>query len=142
MPDLWIMQSEKPINPTHVAISGQRSAIDQFHAAALAAGGTDNGAPGLRPDYHEHYYAAYALDPEGNNIEVVCHYPNGVPPAPPAKAAAKKSAKSSANVKKKAAKSSAKAAKTTKKSPAKAAKAAKKPAPKAAKKSSGKAKRR
>jgi catechol 2,3-dioxygenase-like lactoylglutathione lyase family enzyme len=124
MPDLWIMQTDKPLNPTHVALGGLRREIDQFHAAALAAGGTDNGAPGLRPDYHQHYYAAYVLDPEGNNIEVVCHYPNGVPPAPPARAAAKR--KPAASARKKVAASSAKklsaksGKKTAKKAPAKA----------------------
>ena len=46
-----------------------------FHAAALAAGGKDNGGPGLRPHYHEHYYGAFVLDPDGNNIEAVCHLP-------------------------------------------------------------------
>ena len=56
MPDLWIMQTDKPLNPTHLAFNGKRAEVDQFHAAALAAGGTDNGAPGVRPDYHDHYY--------------------------------------------------------------------------------------
>lgn len=122
MPDLWISQTEKPINPTHVALRGLRSEIDQFHAAAIAAGGTDNGPPGMRPDYHENYYAAFVIDPEGNNIEVVCHYPNGVPPTPPGKAAAKK-------------KPAAKATKKAAAKPAKklAAKGAKKPAAKLAK---------
>ncbi|MGH2982630.1 MAG: VOC family protein, partial [Solirubrobacterales bacterium] len=49
--------------------------VDAFHTAALAAGGTDNGPPGLRPHYHEHYYGAYVLDPDGNNVEAVCHTP-------------------------------------------------------------------
>ena len=80
-PDLWISQTDKPGNPTHVALLGQRSQIDQFHAAALAAGGTDNGPPGLRADYHPNYYAAFVLDPEGNNVEVVCHFPDGIDPA-------------------------------------------------------------
>jgi catechol 2,3-dioxygenase-like lactoylglutathione lyase family enzyme len=52
-----------------------RAAVDAFHAAALAAGGTDNGAPGLRPHYHAHYYGAFVLDPDGNNVEAVCHAP-------------------------------------------------------------------
>jgi catechol 2,3-dioxygenase-like lactoylglutathione lyase family enzyme len=61
---------------THVAFSApDRAAVDAFHAAALAAGGTDNGAPGLRPHYHETYYAAFAHDPDGNNLEAVCHRP-------------------------------------------------------------------
>jgi len=52
-----------------------RTAVDAFHAAALAAGGKDNGPPGLRPHYHPHYYGAFVIDPEGNNIEAVCHLP-------------------------------------------------------------------
>ena len=60
----------------HIAFSAKtRAEVDAFHAAALAAGGTDNGAPGLRPHYHPHYYGAFILDPEGNNIEAVCHQP-------------------------------------------------------------------
>lgn len=50
-----------------------RAAVDAFHAAALKAGGKDNGAPGLRPHYHANYYGAFVIDPIGNNIEVVCH---------------------------------------------------------------------
>jgi catechol 2,3-dioxygenase-like lactoylglutathione lyase family enzyme len=49
--------------------------VDAFHAAALAAGGTDNGGPGLRPQYHQHYYGAFVLDPDGVNVEAVCHLP-------------------------------------------------------------------
>jgi len=49
--------------------------VDRFHAEALAAGGTDNGPPGIREDYHPTYYAAFVLDPDGNNIEAVCHAP-------------------------------------------------------------------
>ncbi len=60
----------------HVAFSAaDRATVDAFHAAALHAGGVDNGAPGLRPEYHEHYYAAYVFDADGNNIEAVCHQP-------------------------------------------------------------------
>ncbi len=62
--------------PIHVAFAApDRPAIDAFHAAALAAGGTDNGAPGLRPEYHPDYYAAFVLDPDGNNVEAVRHAP-------------------------------------------------------------------
>ena len=125
-PDLWIMQTDKPVNPTHLALSGRRSQIEQFHAAALAAGGTDNGPPGLRADYHPHYYAAFVHDPEGNNIEVVCHFPDGVDPAtvkPAAKAkkpAAKKlSAKAKAKPAAKAKKPAAKAGKPAAKAKAK-----------------------
>lgn len=72
-PDFWIMQSEPPINVTHVAFASERAHVDAFHSAAIAAGGSDNGAPGLRPEYHPHYYGAFIFDPEGNNVEVVCH---------------------------------------------------------------------
>ncbi|OSQ36155.1 VOC family protein [Thalassospira mesophila] len=61
---------------THIAFSAQsRAAVDAFYHAALSAGATDNGAPGLRPDYHENYYAAFIRDRDGNNIEAVCHHP-------------------------------------------------------------------
>jgi catechol 2,3-dioxygenase-like lactoylglutathione lyase family enzyme len=60
----------------HVAFAVEsRETVDAFHAAALEAGGTDNGAPGVREIYHPHYYGAYVLDPDGNNIEAVCHEP-------------------------------------------------------------------
>jgi catechol 2,3-dioxygenase-like lactoylglutathione lyase family enzyme len=60
----------------HVAFAVERrETVDAFHAAALAAGGTDNGAPGVREYYHPHYYGAYVLDPDGNNVEAVCHRP-------------------------------------------------------------------
>jgi catechol 2,3-dioxygenase-like lactoylglutathione lyase family enzyme len=62
-----------PTGRVHLAFQGKdRATVDAFHAAALAAGGRDNGAPGERP-YHPGYYAAFALDPDGNNIEVVYH---------------------------------------------------------------------
>ena len=76
MPDFWISAGgpEKP--GVHVAFRApDRTTADAFHAAALGAGGSDNGAPGLRPQYHQDYYAAFALDPDGNNIEAVCHTP-------------------------------------------------------------------
>ena len=76
-PDLWITRSDSAPNPTHLAFRSERWRIDMFYAAALGAGGTDNGPPGVRADYHPHYYAAFILDPEGNNIEVVCHEPPG-----------------------------------------------------------------
>jgi catechol 2,3-dioxygenase-like lactoylglutathione lyase family enzyme len=60
----------------HVAFAvDRRETVDAFHAAALEAGGTDNGAPGVRELYHPNYYGAYVLDPDGNNIEAVCHTP-------------------------------------------------------------------
>jgi len=107
-PDLWLMQTEQAVNPTHVALStARRDLIDAFHAAGLAAGGTDNGPPGLRVDYHPSYYAAFVRDPEGNNIEVVCHAP---PQAPRTAKAARPAAKGKAKARKKpAAKKPAKA---------------------------------
>lgn len=71
--DLWISQGH-PTRPLHLAFRAlTRAAVDAFHAAALAAGGRDNGRPGLRPHYHPHYYSAYVLDPDGHNVEAVCH---------------------------------------------------------------------
>lgn len=73
-PDLWLRPSAEPFQPTHVAIRAEsRAQVEAFHAAALAAGGEDNGAPGLRPHYHPSYYGAFVLDPDGYNLEVVCH---------------------------------------------------------------------
>lgn len=75
-PDFWIGQEGAPSVRTHVALRVKsRAEVDAFHQAALAAGGRDNGAPGLRPHYHEHYYGAFVLDPDGHNIEAVCHVP-------------------------------------------------------------------
>jgi catechol 2,3-dioxygenase-like lactoylglutathione lyase family enzyme len=73
-PDFWI--SDRPSSaPLHVAFAApDRETVDAFHAAALAAGGRDNGPPGLRP-YHPSYYGAFVLDPEGNNVEAVSHRP-------------------------------------------------------------------
>jgi catechol 2,3-dioxygenase-like lactoylglutathione lyase family enzyme len=60
----------------HLAFqAADRDAVDAFHAAALAAGGHDNGKPGMRTQYHPHYYGAFVLDPDGNNAEAVCHTP-------------------------------------------------------------------
>ncbi len=71
--DLWISAGE-PTRPLHLAFrASSRAAVDAFHAAALAAGGRDNGKPGLRPQYHPNYYGAYVLDPDGHNVEAVCH---------------------------------------------------------------------
>ncbi len=73
-PYFWVARRGEPHTDVHVAlVSPDRGAVDRFHAAALAAGGADNGAPGLRPHYHEHYYAAFVRDPDGNNVEAVCH---------------------------------------------------------------------
>ena len=71
---LIIYASERPVAGFHVAFSApSREAVDRFHAAALEEGGRDNGAPGLRPEYHEGYYGAYVFDPDGNNVEAVHH---------------------------------------------------------------------
>ena len=75
-PDFWIGAEGKLEKPVHVAIvANARPAVDAFYRAALAAGGKDNGAPGLRAHYHPSYYAAFVLDPDGHNIEAVCHTP-------------------------------------------------------------------
>lgn len=75
-PDFWIGGEGKLEKPVHVAIVAKnRAAVDSFHKAALAAGGKDNGKPGLRPQYHPNYYAAFVFDPDGHNIEAVCHTP-------------------------------------------------------------------
>ena len=75
-PDFWIGGEGNVGNPAHVAITARdRAAVDAFHRAAIAAGGKDNGAPGLRPHYGPNYYAAFVLDPDGHNIEAVCYLP-------------------------------------------------------------------
>ena len=79
---LIIYASERPITGFHVAFSApSREAVNRFHAAALEAGGRDNGAPGLRPEYHEGYYGAYVFDHDANNVEAVHHtVPSGQGP--------------------------------------------------------------
>lgn len=73
VPDFWLTTGE-PAAQSHIAFrADELSAVHAFHEAALAAGGTDNGAPGPRPQYTPTYYAAYAHDPDGHNIEAVCH---------------------------------------------------------------------
>jgi catechol 2,3-dioxygenase-like lactoylglutathione lyase family enzyme len=75
-PELWIRQGPLLTPRLHVALAApSRAAVDAFHAAALAAGGRDHGAPGMRPRYGPHYYAAYALDPDGHNVEAVYRLP-------------------------------------------------------------------
>ena len=75
-PDFWIGGEGGLKGSLHIAIVAEnRAAVDAFHRAALAAGGKDNGAPGLRPQYHPHYYGAFVLDPDGHNVEAVCHAP-------------------------------------------------------------------
>lgn len=74
-PDFWISRGTPGKSPTHVAFSvANREMVDAFYKAALEAGGKDNGGPGLRPHYHPNYYGAFVLDPDGNNIEAVCHH--------------------------------------------------------------------
>jgi catechol 2,3-dioxygenase-like lactoylglutathione lyase family enzyme len=107
MPEFWL-SAGAPVS-THVAFAAKdRATVDAFYAAAIAAGGKDNGGPGLRPNYHEHYYGAFVLDLDGNNIEAVCHLPPGAKKAP-AKAAP--AAKKKAPAKKIAAKKKAPAKK-------------------------------
>ncbi len=75
-PTLWIGEGEKKVSGVHLAFTAKdRATVDAFYKAAIAAGGTDNGKPGIRPHYHENYYGAFVLDPDGNNIEAVCHAP-------------------------------------------------------------------
>lgn len=75
-PSFWI-GSGKPLHgPVHVAlVAPNRAAVDDFYKTAMAAGATDNGPPGIRAHYHPNYYAAFVLDPDGHNIEAVCHQP-------------------------------------------------------------------
>jgi len=73
-PDFWIDNAAPETRPAHVAFrAGSRALVDAFYRAALAAGGCDNGPPGLRPHYHPNYYGAFVLDPDGHNVEAVCH---------------------------------------------------------------------
>lgn len=73
---LWFGRHHQFATPIHLAFTADsRADVDAFHHAALAAGGRDNGAPGIRAHYHPHYYAAFAFDPDGHNVEAVCHQP-------------------------------------------------------------------
>ncbi|WP_299361624.1 VOC family protein [uncultured Paracoccus sp.] len=73
-PDFWVGTGGPAVSGVHVALAAaDRATVDAFHAAALKAGGRDNGAPGLRPEYHPGYYGGFVLDPDGNNIEAVFH---------------------------------------------------------------------
>ena len=82
MTDVWFVDGTSPYGGApattgcHLCWRAEnRAQVDAFYHAAIAAGGKDNGAPGLRPHYHQHYYGAFVIDPEGNNIEAVCHLP-------------------------------------------------------------------
>ncbi|WP_428241462.1 VOC family protein [Gynuella sp.] len=75
-PEFWFGEGEQPNAPMHIAFTAEnRKAVDEFYNAALAAGGKDNGAPGIREIYHPNYYGAFVIDPDGHNIEAVCHKP-------------------------------------------------------------------
>jgi catechol 2,3-dioxygenase-like lactoylglutathione lyase family enzyme len=75
-PEFWIGSDGETTPPMHVAfVADTRAEVRAFHAAALAVGGRDNGAPGLRPQYHPNYYAAFVRDLDGHNVEAVCHGP-------------------------------------------------------------------
>jgi catechol 2,3-dioxygenase-like lactoylglutathione lyase family enzyme len=75
-PQFWIGSGGKPAGRLHLAfVARNREEVQAFHAAAIEAGATDNGEPGLRPEYHPHYYGAFVIDPNGHNIEAVCHSP-------------------------------------------------------------------
>ena len=75
-PYFWIGTGNALTGRLHVAfIAKDRAAVDAFHRAAIAAGGKNNGVPGLRPHYHPNYYGAFVLDPDGHNVEAVCHRP-------------------------------------------------------------------
>ena len=81
-PSFWIAgpeavgQTVLPSSGSHIAFAASsRAAVDAFYKAAMAAGGRDNGKPGLRPEYHENYYGAFVLDPDGHHVEAVCHLP-------------------------------------------------------------------
>lgn len=75
-PDFWVHEGTPQTPRVHIAFRAtSRKQVDEFYAAALGAGGKDNGAPGPRPHYHANYYGAFVLDPDGHNIEAVCHDP-------------------------------------------------------------------
>lgn len=75
-PDFWISAGAEHDKPMHIALHARdRKTVDAFYHAAIGAGGKDNGAPGLRPQYHPNYYGAFVIDPDGNNLEAVCHTP-------------------------------------------------------------------
>jgi catechol 2,3-dioxygenase-like lactoylglutathione lyase family enzyme len=75
-PFVWITEGEAQTPTVHVALTADsRAQVDAFYEAAMGAGGRDNGAPGIREHYHPNYYGAFVLDPDGNNIEAVCHKP-------------------------------------------------------------------
>ncbi len=75
-PQFWVGIGDRPTTRMHLAFAAKtRAEVRAFYEAALAAGGKDNGPPGLRPNYHPNYYGAFVIDPNGHNIEAVCHSP-------------------------------------------------------------------
>lgn len=87
-PELFLAARGRATGGVHVALAApDRAAVRAFHAAALAAGATCNGAPGLRPQYHAHYFGAFVLDPDAHNLEAVCHVPEAAPSSSQAAAA-------------------------------------------------------
>lgn len=83
-PYLWLKPGDPPTTPLHVAFMARdRASVAAFHAAALAAGARDDGAPGIREHYHPNYYGAFVIDPDGHPIEAVCHAPDAAGEAAP-----------------------------------------------------------
>jgi catechol 2,3-dioxygenase-like lactoylglutathione lyase family enzyme len=75
-PSMWLHETNEPPARLHLAfVAANRNQVDEFYRAAMAAGGQDNGAPGLRPHYHPDYYGAFVIGPDGHNVEAVCHRP-------------------------------------------------------------------
>ncbi len=75
-PSLWLFETREKPSHLHIALTANtRAEVDAFYNAAIAAGGKDNGAPGLRPHYHPSYYGAFVIGPDGHNVEAVCHKP-------------------------------------------------------------------
>ena len=77
-PQFWIVKGEPHAQPAEIHVcfaAHSRKQVDNFYAAAIAAGGKDNGRPGIRKEYHSNYYGAFVLDPDGYNVEAVCHSP-------------------------------------------------------------------
>jgi catechol 2,3-dioxygenase-like lactoylglutathione lyase family enzyme len=75
-PSLWLHETKEKPAHLHLAFTAEsRRQVDAFYKAAIAAGGKDNGAPGLRPHYHPNYYGAFVIGPDGHNVEAVCHRP-------------------------------------------------------------------
>jgi catechol 2,3-dioxygenase-like lactoylglutathione lyase family enzyme len=134
-PVLWITSGGR-VPHMHIALHAEnREQVDAFYAAAMGAGGTDNGAPGVRPHYHANYYAAFVLDPEGHNIEAVIHTP------PKAARAARRGTKRAAAARKPAKRAAAKPSGRAAKTGRRAAKPARKTAGKTARRGGRKTRR-